>query len=185
MGVYELMTFSKFFTTAFLSLLLCILSHSANALEYKTCISAKQSPICLIAFEKIQSIKNPISKKRYFHNGMHILENNNFFRFPLLYVATPDLDKDGTPEIIVAIPDETHEQEGLFCLPENQCPHFIIQDRALPDEKRTISTYKAMGPIYATSIALSTEVVSHSLFVTVSMFTLSIICSCCFRTLSK
>ena len=130
---------------------------SAQALEYQTCISAEQSAACLIAFEKIQTQINPITKERYFHNDIHIRNSKDLIRFPLLYIATPDLDSDGSPELIVSVPEETHDEFGMFCIEVTQCPHFIIQDRVLDGETRTLSSYKAIGPIYTYALALSTD----------------------------
>jgi len=151
------MNFPKIFVVALIMMTLFSFSSTANALQYQTCFSAQQSPVCLIAFEKLQTLQNPITKQRFFHNGVNITQDNKLFLYPMLYVATPDIDKDGNPEIIVGIPESTQEVEGEFCLPPNQCPHYIIQDRSLPDQKRSVSTYKAIGPIYASSIALSTN----------------------------
>lgn len=144
-------------TIAISSLSLIAFSNAAKALEYQTCISAQQSPICLIAFEKLQTVKNPITKERYFHNDVNITETKELFLFPLLYVATPDLDGDGTPEIIASIREQSHEEIGQYCVEEEICPHFIIQDRVLPDQKRTTATYKAIGPIFAYSVGASTD----------------------------
>ena len=152
-----------FFLVLFCSALMTFVpAHAQNqklpaVTQYETCYSAKQSAACLIAFEKVQTIVNPLTKKRFFHNGVHITEKNTIFLFPMLYVATPDIDQDGNPEIIVGIPEASDEMIGEFCFENRQCPHFIIQDRTLPDQERTVNTYKALGPIYAYSIALSTD----------------------------
>lgn len=137
--------------------LLAFAPAKSYALPYDTCQSAEKSAACLIAFEKLQTLTNPLTRKRYFHDGIHIDEEMQLLKFPTLFVSTPDLDQDGSPEIIVSIPETTQTVKGNFCPAAKQCPHFIIQDRSLPDQKRTINTFTAIGPIFTYSIALSTD----------------------------
>lgn len=146
----------KFFLTAF-CLLVIFLPASAQALPYENCVSDKQSPVCKIAFLKLKTLINPITKKKFFHNGINIWDDGSLFMFPSLHVATPDLDGDGKPEIIVSVPEKSTEAFGQFCINGDQCPHFIIQDRTLPGERRVLSNFKAIGPIYAYAVALSTD----------------------------
>ncbi|MEM6812011.1 MAG: hypothetical protein AAF549_06045 [Pseudomonadota bacterium] len=127
-----------------------------EVLQYKTCFSATEDPVCFIAFEKLQSIINPITKERYYHNGLHIVEGK-VFRYPMFYVATTDLDGDGKSEIIASVQEETDEIAGQFCPQTDICPHYIIQDRTLPDQNRTVNSLKAIGPIFAYAIAPSTD----------------------------
>ncbi len=130
---------------------------NAQSVVYKNCISAQQSAECLIAFEKLKTLINPITKEKFFHDGQHVLSDGSTHVFPILEVASPDIDEDGIPELIVRIPDYIEEVEGQFCLPQDQCPHYIIQDRTIAGEKTTVNSYKAIGPIFAYSVALSTD----------------------------
>lgn len=147
----------KYFVLFFVIVMtnLC-LNNSANALPYKTCLTPKQSSACLIAYEKIKTLINPITKKKFFDDGVHI-DNKKIFMYPVLHVATPDIDGDGKLELIVSIPEKSEEIQGLYCQSNQICPHFIIQDRTLPGQKRKVSSYKAIGPIYSFALALSTD----------------------------
>jgi hypothetical protein len=129
----------------------------AHTLEYDKCFGRTQSAACLIAFEKIKTLINPGTGERYFHDGIHITDDGDLFMFPMIYVATPDLDGDGAPEIIAGVPEQNDETVGSYCLIGDACPWFVIQDRTLPGEKRTLSNFKAFDPIFAYSVALSTD----------------------------
>ncbi|MEM8833983.1 MAG: hypothetical protein AAGB32_05530 [Pseudomonadota bacterium] len=128
----------------------------ANALQYRTCLNPEKEAACLIAFRKIQTLINPITKERFYHDDAHI-SNGKLLMPPVFYIATPDLDGDQSPEIIVQIVEYKNEFQGYYCIGNNQCPHFIIQDRTLPEQNRTIKTMKAIGPIYSSGVAISTD----------------------------
>jgi hypothetical protein len=137
-------------------IVLCASSLPAQALQYVTCQAPSESSACLIAFEVLKTKENPITGERFFQNGYHIRDGETV-NFPKLYLATPDINDDKTPEIFVIIPEDNDALRGTICRANNQCPHFIIQDRALPGEKRTVNTYRAIGPIYSYAVALSTD----------------------------
>lgn len=111
---------------------------------------------CYIGFLRLRSLKNPLSGKQFFENGIHY-ENGKLFMYPDIHVATTDLDNDGFDEIIVTVSEPDEEFKGLFCEPEYMCPHYILQDRNFPGEKRRLSRFKVMGPIYTIGLGLSTD----------------------------
>lgn len=66
---------------------------------------------------------------------------------PIIAIAETDLNGDSYPEII-AFPMEDEEFEsGIFCKPDNLCPHYIIQVR----EKDV----HVLGIIYTSSLDVS------------------------------
>lgn len=136
-------------------------AHTARALDYNLCGSADDSAACKIAYLKIKTLPNPLDKnKTYFDDGIHII-NGKLFMFPDIHVALTDLDGDGRNELIARIDDSAEEGKGLFCkYAANDtplCPNYIIQDRNLPEAKRSLRAFKAFGPIFSTGIGLSTD----------------------------
>lgn len=125
-------------------------------LTYQKCDNPNQSPACLVALEKLKTLTNPIDNKKFFDNGLHYY-NGELFLYPDLDVAMIDLDGDGLDEIIVKIPENVETIEGYFCQENFQCPHYILQDRNLHGRKIQLGNIRAMGPIYAQAIGLSTD----------------------------
>lgn len=99
---------------------------------------------------------NPLSGKRFFEDGLHF-ENEKLFMYPSFHVATPDLDNDGYQEIVIALSDPELGFEGMFCKKGRTCLHYILQDRNLPNEKKRLSRFTVLGPIYTTGLGLSTD----------------------------
>lgn len=128
----------------------------ARALDYNFCSSPDESPACAIALAKLKTIINPITGKAYFDDGIHYVKGK-LFDYPDYQIATPDLDDDGYNEIIVTVPEWSDGTQGLFCKAENLCPFFIIQDRNLKSKKPILKNFKAIGPIFAVGIGLSTD----------------------------
>ena len=128
----------------------------AHALQYRNCVNPEDEAACLIAFRKVRTLINPITKGRFFDDRLHS-SKGELFMYPIFHIATPDLDGDQSPEIIIRIDDYADGIPGLYCVGNNQCPHFIIQDRTLPDQNRTVNSMKAIGPIYSSGLALSTD----------------------------
>ena len=128
----------------------------ANALTYRLCKSPQQSMSCAVAFEKSRTFKNPLNQKKFFDDGIHI-EGNKLKLMPALYVAQPDLDKDGVNEIIVALSEAKEASKGLFCQSEYKCPHFIIQNRNPDLDKPKLRYFTLIGAAYANGIGLSTD----------------------------
>ncbi len=128
---------------------------SAHALSYTYCSAPDQSTACFIALEKLKTIKNPLSGKNFFDDGLHYTDGEVFI-YPDLHIAETDLDGDGFKEIIVKPPELKEQLEGYFCKPNYICPHFILQDRNTRN-KSSIKNIKAMGPIYTFAIGLSTD----------------------------
>jgi hypothetical protein len=128
----------------------------AQALTYKLCKSPQQSMSCAVAFEKSRTFKNPLSKQKFFEDGVHI-KGNKLKLMPALYVAQPDLDKDGVKEIIVALTEEKEGSKGLFCQSTYKCPHFIIQNRNPDLNKPRLKYFSLIGAAYANGIGLSTD----------------------------
>ena len=129
---------------------------AAHALTYKLCESPQQSMPCAVAFEKSRTYKNPITKAQFFEDGVHI-KNDKLAVMPAIYVAEPDLDKDGIDEIIVAISEEKKASTGLFCQSKYKCPHFIIKNRNPDLNKPRLRYYSLIGAAYAYGIGLSTD----------------------------
>ncbi|HPF78730.1 MAG TPA: hypothetical protein PLF01_05480 [Alphaproteobacteria bacterium] len=127
----------------------------AHALEYTHCNDPKESLVCYIALEKLRTIDNPLTGKKFFDDGIHY-EGSILFIYPDLHIAVSDLDDDGYNEIIVKVPELDELITGLFCKPVDQCPHFIIQDRNV-GETSNLENFRAMGPIYTYGIGLSTD----------------------------
>jgi hypothetical protein len=128
----------------------------AHALKYSLCKSPKQSLPCAVAFEKLRVIDNPITKKKFFDDGVHI-KNNKLLIMPTIHVATPDLDNDGYPEIIIALSEDNPKSKDLFCQSDFKCPHFVIQDRNPDPKKPRLRHYSAIASIYAYGVAPSTN----------------------------
>ncbi|HPD83232.1 MAG: hypothetical protein R3D88_01550 [Alphaproteobacteria bacterium] len=127
-----------------------------DALRYDVCVNPQQSLPCAVAFEKLRATKNPINKKNYFDDEVHI-KNDKLLSFPTYYIAQPDLDHDGVKEIIVALLEDNKDSEGLFCKSKYECPHFIIQDRNVNHEKPRLKYYATLGAPFAYGIGLSTD----------------------------
>ncbi len=147
-----------------LTLLLPLPPAQAQTLDYYYC-NGPQEPSCILAFQKIAQLRNPMSKEknRFFNNGIHNMttQEGELIAFPAIYVTETDIDRDGYNEIIAKVTEATEEEEGLFC-PETkagvkQCPHFIIQDRNISGEESNLKNFRIMGPIYAYFIGLSTN----------------------------
>ena len=134
-----------------------ITAPQASALQYRTCLSPDDGAACQIAYAKIRTLENLITKTKYFHDGIHINSKGAWLLYPLLYVATPDLDGDGRAELIALLPEATEELDGQFCPLRGQCPNFIFQDRTLRGQKRTLKNFKAFDIIYAYALGLSTD----------------------------
>lgn len=128
----------------------------AQALQYQLCKSPKQSMSCAVAFEKLRTYKNPVTKKLFFEDDIHI-KGNELMVMPAIYVAQPDLDKDGIKEIIVALSEAKPESKGLFCQSKFKCPHFIIQDRNIDPKKPRLRYFSLIGATYANAIGISTD----------------------------
>jgi len=135
---------------------LCLNSAQSHALKYTYCTGPDQSAACFIALEKLRTIKNPITGKIFFDDDIHYTDGD-LFMYPSYSIAQTDLDSDGFAEIIVAIPEPEQELEGMFCRTPIECPHYILQDRNIDNKKMSFSKIKAMGPIYAFAIGLSTD----------------------------
>lgn len=131
-------------------------SNKSHALQYTYCTGPDQSAACYIALEKLRTIKNPISGKKFFDDDIHYVDGE-LFMYPAYNVAQTDLDKDGYAEIIVTIPEPEAELQGTFCKTPIECPHYILQDRNIGGKKMQLKNIKAMGPIYAFAIGLSTD----------------------------
>ncbi len=143
------------------ALILAFTTQKAEALDYNLCGSPDDTAACKIAYFKLKTLPNPLEKdKAYFDDGLHIV-NGKLFLFPDIHTALADLDGDGRNELIARIDDSAEEGKGLFCKYTQDdtplCPNFIIQDRNLPDAKRSLKAFKAFGPIYSTGIGLSTD----------------------------
>lgn len=128
----------------------------AHALQYTYCTGPDQSAACFIALEKLKTIKNPLSGQNYFDDDIHY-PDGSLFMYPSYNIAETDLDKDGFAEIIVVIPEPEQELQGMFCQTPIECPHYILQDRNIDGKKMSFNKIKAMGPIYAFAIGLSTD----------------------------
>lgn len=128
---------------------------NAYALSYKYCNDPSQSPACFIALEKLKTLDNPITGQKFFDDGIHY-SGGKVFVFPDLNIAETDLDNDGFKEIIVRVPEMDDLLKNTFCKENNQCPHFIFQDRNT-DRKPNLKNIKVMGPIYTAAIGLSTD----------------------------
>ena len=142
----------------FLALLLTpilLFSKPAFALRYDLCKSPKQSLPCAVAFEKLRTFTNPINKKKFFDDEVHI-KGSKLIKIPQYHIAQPDLDHDGMTEIIVALSEDT-KSKGLFCQSKFQCPHFVIQDRNPEPKKPRLRYYSTIGKTYAYGIGLSTN----------------------------
>ncbi len=132
------------------------LASPAFALQYQICKSPQQSMPCAVAFEKLRTYKNPITKEKFFEDEVHI-KGNKLLTMPALYVANPDLDKDGVKEIIIALSEAKPESKGLFCQSKFKCPHFVIQNRNVDLNKPRLRYYSLIGATYAHGIGLSTD----------------------------
>jgi hypothetical protein len=109
-----------------------------------------------VAFEKLRVIDNPITKKKFFDDGVHI-KDNKLLIMPEIHISTHDLDGDGFEEIIVALSEKAPKSKGLFCQSQFKCPHFVIQDRNPDPKKPRLRHYHQIGSSYANGIGLSTD----------------------------
>lgn len=132
-------------------------SAQAQSVDYIQCDSPRDSSSCYIAFQKLITIRNPISNKVYFDDGYHFYEGQ-LILFPDYSVAEEDLDGDGFKEIIVTIPETDEYTNGYFCKENGlKCPYFIFQDRNTDASKLSMKNVKTFGPIYSYGIGLSTD----------------------------
>ncbi len=129
---------------------------SAHALRYELCKSPQQSMPCAVAFEKLRTYKNPLTKTKFFEDGVHI-KDDKLMVMPAIYIAQPDLDEDGYQETIVTLSEGKPESEGLFCQSKLKCPHFILQNRNPEPDKPKLRYYSLIGAAYAYGIGLSTD----------------------------
>lgn len=136
--------------------LIFLLPRPALALQYDLCASPNQSLSCAAAYEKIKTLKNPLTKKNFFDDGVHI-KDGKFIKMPRLHIAQPDLDKDGVVEIIAALSEEKGATKNLFCKSAFECPHFIIQNRNTDIKKPRLKYFKTISATYAYGIGLSTD----------------------------
>lgn len=123
---------------------------------YRPCNVDNKPPACNIAFAKLQSMKNPLKPHNFFHSGLHIVEGK-IFAYPDFFIAETDIDGDGFNEIIVKIPDFDELMTGHYCKADNQCVHYIFQDRNISTDKPSLRNIRAFGPYYVYSIGLSTN----------------------------
>ena len=147
--------FKRALSVAALLLCLNLYTPPAFALQYDLCKSPNQSLSCAVAFEKLRTMKNPINNKNFFDDGVHI-KGNKLLKLPNYHIAQPDLDKDGVPEIIVAL-SEDKKSKNLFCKTKFECPHFVIQNRNPNLKKPRLRHYQALNVINAYGIGLSTD----------------------------
>lgn len=96
-------------------------------------------------------------KGKVFFDDDHHFIKGKLFLFPTYYVAEADLDNDGFDEIIATIPEPEEEMEGWFCKKNQDCPHFIFQDRNTDAKNLSMKNVKTFGPIYSYGIGLSTD----------------------------
>lgn len=151
----------KFLSIFSLVIMWCLLSPtealSSDKTSYVFCSAPQQSPTCNIAYNKIRSMTNPRTNKRFFDNDVYFNKDGSVFAYPEFHVARADLDKDSFNEIIIALYDFSEEAAGYVCREDDLCMHYIFQDRNIPGEKASLSRIKAFGPIYTTGIGLSTD----------------------------
>lgn len=133
-----------------------MIAPSAHALKYELCKSPQQSMPCAVAFEKLRTYKNPLTSTNFFEDGVHI-KDDKLLVMPAIYIAQPDLDKDGYKETIVALSETQPESEGLLCQSKLKCPHFILQNRNPEPDKPKLRYYSLIGAAYAYGIGLSTD----------------------------
>ncbi len=126
------------------------------SLRYTICKAPDESNQCFIAFHKMRSMKNPMTGKLFFDNGLHFTETGQLFMYPTYAYAEPDLDGDGFKELII-VPKEAYKEEGMFCKTPDLCPHFILQDRNIAGQKPSLKNFKVLGAVYTYGIGLSTD----------------------------
>lgn len=137
-------------------ILLLISEKSAHALRYDLCKTPKQSLSCAVAFEKLRTLDNPITGKKYFENGVHI-QGNKLLKMPGYHIAQPDLDSDGVKEIIVSLSGHTEEGRKYFCKSARLCAHYIIQNRNPDPNTPRLRNFKVIGNAYAIAISTSKD----------------------------
>jgi hypothetical protein len=149
--------FRRYIATLFLvTVLVTVPIKDASALDYTRCLQPKDSSACYIAYQKLISMKNPITKKTYFDDGYHS-PNGYIEVFPFFNVAEADLDGDGFTEVIAALSEDRDLTEGLFCKNDFDCPHYIFQDRNIDPKNLSMKNIKVFGPIFSYGIGLSTD----------------------------
>ena len=124
--------------------------------EYRPCKTSNKPPACNIALAKLVTLKNPLKPHNFFDNGLHIVEGK-IFAYPDFFVAETDIDGDGFNEIIVKILEVDELMIGHYCKPNDQCLHYILQDRNLDAKKPLVKNIRAFGPYFVYSIGLSTD----------------------------
>lgn len=127
-----------------------------DSLRYTLCSGPDDSNACFIGFHKMSRLKNPLTGKLYFQDGIHYLEDGQLFMYPTYAVAQPDLDGDGFRELIV-VPQDQEETVGNFCKKISLCPHFVMQDRNIKGERPSLRNFKVLGAVYSYGVGLSTD----------------------------
>lgn len=129
---------------------------SAQTVNYRYCNTDGKPAACDIALAKLHTLPNPLKDHNLFDNGLNFVDGK-LFAYPDFYVAEVDLDGDGFNEIIAKIPDFDELMTGYYCKPGGLCLHYILQDRNVDGQNPRLDRIKAIGPIFAYSIGLSTD----------------------------